>query len=269
MNLSRFIVIALLAAFIGPSRVSAAGAPVETPSGRKLQPAGLMVPLGNLPVGAAETPDGKSVWVADGGVGEDRLDIVRLQPSGRPEVVSTLPMPGLSGGIAFANDGTAYVAGIPGPSGGDSLVARSAPGYRGDVIHVFATSVVGSSLEIRTIDVPPPAGTLPAQDWRSKSLQAQSWPEGVSVCGSGRLCVALNLADSLAIVDLATGGIRYVAIGRYPSAVASTSDGTLAAVANSGDGTVSRGKVRAAGRVRQRCQRSVAWRATPMRHLGI
>jgi DNA-binding beta-propeller fold protein YncE len=239
VNTSRFIVAALLAAFIGPSQVWAAGVPIETPSGRQLRPAGLSIPLGNLPVGAAETPDGKFVWVADGGVGENGLDIVALQTSARPKVVKTLPMPGLSGGIAFAQDGTAYVAGIPGVSGTDPLVTNSALGYRGDVIHVFGTGVAGSPLEMRTIDIPPPPGTLPAQDWRTKSLRAQSWPEGVSVCGDGKLCVALNLADSLAIIDLATGGIRYVAIGRYPGAVASTSDGVLTAVANTGDGTVS------------------------------
>ncbi len=64
------------------------------------------------------------------------------------------------------------------------------------------------------------------------------WPIGLSVTPDGKsLIVALNQADEIALVNLATGATRLVKVGRYPFGVAT--DGTTAYVSNEYDGTIS------------------------------
>ena len=54
------------------------------------------------------------------------------------KVIQTIPMPGLSGGIAMAPDGsTAYVSGIAESGDRDNAVGDDVPGQEGDVIHVL------------------------------------------------------------------------------------------------------------------------------------
>ena len=109
------------------------------PSGRQLTPAGKLTRVGNHPGGGALTPNGRFYWTLSAGRGRNDVRIVRVAPrrkcrkppqgaSARRKrgykrclkrarrsvgrVVQTLPMPGLSGGIALARDGrTAYVSG--------------------------------------------------------------------------------------------------------------------------------------------------------------
>jgi len=107
------------------------------PSGRLLQPAGRITPLGNLPAGGALTPNGRFLWAVSAGRGANDVRIVEVGPRrglcermrrgsrrrrlcerrrdrriGR--VVETHPMPGASGGIAMSPDNrTAYVSGTP------------------------------------------------------------------------------------------------------------------------------------------------------------
>src|SRR5439155_6908154 len=100
------------------------------PSGRKLAPTGKLTVVGNHPGGGALTPNGRFLWVLDAGRGHNDIRIVDAAPATacRPgkkgakcrkrapkrlgKVIQTIPMPGVSGGMAMAPDGrTAYVSG--------------------------------------------------------------------------------------------------------------------------------------------------------------
>src|SRR5262245_27213885 len=87
------------------------------PSGRQLDPVGRLTRLGNLPTGAALTPDGRFAWTLSAGRGKNDIRIVRVQaddPKRVGKIVQRIPMPGLSGGIAISPDGrAAYVSGTP------------------------------------------------------------------------------------------------------------------------------------------------------------
>src|SRR3954447_20054989 len=93
------------------------------PSGRQLSPYGRLAPLGNHPGGGALTTNGRFLWALDAGRGRNDIRIVDTAPAlacrkgkrgancrkraakrvGRQ--IQTIPMPGLSGGIAMARDG--------------------------------------------------------------------------------------------------------------------------------------------------------------------
>ena len=136
------------------------------PSGRKLAPAG-QAHAGRQPSGRrrahAERP---LLWTLSAGRGRNDVRIVRVAPAqavqeagARREraaqarlqavreevrrsvgrVVQTIPMPGLSGGIAMAPDGrTAYVSGVAGVARTrTSRRPAGTPGKEGDVIHVL------------------------------------------------------------------------------------------------------------------------------------
>ena len=74
---------------------------------------------------------------------------------------------------------------------------------------------------------------------RSRSGTRLSWPEKLAVSRDGsRLLVALNLADSAAVVDLNQGDqVHYVALGSgsYPFGAAILPDGRTGLVTNEGD----------------------------------
>src|SRR5215212_3423715 len=105
------------------------------PSGRKLDPPGTLTKLGNHPGGGELTPDGRFLWTLSAGRGRNDVRIVDVATAA---VVQTIPMPGVSGGIAMANDGrTAYVSGTPESSHKDQESPADTPGKQGDVVHVF------------------------------------------------------------------------------------------------------------------------------------
>ena len=107
------------------------------PSGRKLSPDGKLTVVGNHPGGGALTPNGRFLWVLDAGRGLNDIRIVRVSTK-KPKVVQTIPMPGVSGGIAMAPDGkTVYVSGIADSAHLDQKAPPGTPGLEGDVVHVF------------------------------------------------------------------------------------------------------------------------------------
>ena len=254
------------------------------PSGRKLAPVGKLTKVGNHPAGGALTTNGRFYWTLSAGRGRNDVRIVRVTPrtrcrkpsrrSGRAgarryracrrkaaaevgKVVQTLPMPGLSGGMAMAPDGrTAYVSGTPESTHDDQLSPQGTPGKEGDVIHVLRYDPkTGKATRAGTIGVPPPAGVPlpqsldslrlqgtsgPPQDFPPTRTKAISWPRDIALSPDGkRMLVALNLADRAAIVDTATRAVRYVKVGSYPYGAAITQDGEQGLVSNEADGTVS------------------------------
>ncbi|MEJ7892831.1 MAG: bifunctional YncE family protein/alkaline phosphatase family protein [Solirubrobacteraceae bacterium] len=211
-------------------------------SGRKLNPAGKLTPLGSLPAGAALTPNGRFLWTVSAGRGRNDVRIVTVPRRGRGRVRQTLPLPGSSGGIAIAPDGrTAYVAGT-GESGDKKVQSpEGTPGKAGDVIHVFAVNPrSGRATRDGVIEVPPPSGSPVVQSFPPETTKTLSWPRDIAVSPDGEtLLAALNLANRAAIVDTESRAVRYVKVGSYPYGAAITRDGKTGLVSNEADGTVS------------------------------
>src|SRR5919107_1740171 len=127
------------------------------PSGRQLAPYGRLGALGNHPGGAVLTKNGRFLWTLDSGRGVNDIRIIDVAPElgcrtkgkrlkrcrrrqrRKPQrVIQTIPMPGVSGGIAMSRDGrTAYVSGVADSEHADEKVSPGTPGLEGDVIHVF------------------------------------------------------------------------------------------------------------------------------------
>jgi DNA-binding beta-propeller fold protein YncE len=229
------------------------------PNGRKLSPTGRLTAVGNHPGGGALTKNGRFLWVLDAGRGHNDIRVVDAAPAtackpgkkgnkcrkkaakrlGKP--IQTIPMPGVSGGIAMAPDGkTAYVSGIPDSPYTDQKSPAGTPGVDGDVIHVFKYSPkTGLAKRAGIIPVPPPQGTRPPQSFPPTETKARAWPRDLAVTKDGKtLLAALNLSDQAAIIDLKTKAVRYVATGAFPYGAAITGDGK-GLISNETDGTVS------------------------------
>ena len=176
-------------------RVRGTGAPPasnrELPTGVLLKPAGRSIPLGSMPVAMALSPDSTRLAIVLSGHREQGVQIVDPE---RGEVLQTLVQPAAFFGLAFSSDGSwLYV------SGGNQ-----------DVIYRYAMRAGAASLKdsIR-LD---PAGRV------GKGLR---YPACLALSRDGRsLYVAENLADSLAVVDLASGRVvQRLATGAYPYGV--------------------------------------------------
>jgi YVTN family beta-propeller protein len=245
------------------------------PSGRQLAPAGKLTQVGNHPGGGALTTNGRFLWVLDAGRGVNDIRIVDAAPElgckkgtkgdacrkrakkRGPRVVQTIPMPGVSGGIAMAPDGkTAYVSGIADSEHLDQKAPPGTPGLEGDVLHVFTySSKSGQAVRAGTIPVPPPqgvptpqgiptqlqiTGAAPGQSFPPTGTKPLSWPRDLAVSpDGGTLLAALNLADRAAIIDTKSKAVTYLVTGSYPYGAAITRDGKKGLVSNESDGTVS------------------------------
>jgi YVTN family beta-propeller protein len=211
------------------------------PNGRQLAPAGTRVTLGNLPTGGALTADGRFLWTVSAGVGSND---VRIVDTARHSVCQILPVPGASGGIALDSvHRLAYVSGL-----GASLwlpTQFALPGARGNDVQVFSWSgSCGQARLVRVIAVPPQPGALAPQVFPpNPNGMRLSWPEKLAVSADGsRLLVALNLADSAAVIDLnQSDQVHYVAlgVGSYPFGAAILPDGRTGLVTNEATGTMS------------------------------
>ena len=208
------------------------------PSGRRLEPPGTLTKLGNHPAGGALTPDGRFLWTLSAGRGKNDVRIVNVTSGA---VIQTLPMPGVSGGIAMASDGrTAYVSGTPESSHKDQQTPAGTPGKQGDVVHVFRYDAsTGQATRDGVIGVPPPQGApvpqalgVPGgfpvgapipQNFPPTNTEPISWPQDIALSADGsRMLVALDLADRAAIVNTKTRDVSYVKVGSYPYGAALT-----------------------------------------------
>ncbi|MGZ4174046.1 MAG: bifunctional YncE family protein/alkaline phosphatase family protein, partial [Solirubrobacteraceae bacterium] len=206
-----------------------------------MAPAGTRVTLGNLPTGAALTADGRFLWTVSAGIGNNDVRIVDMA---RHRVCQTLPVPGASGGIALDSvHRLAYVSGLQA-----SLwlpTQFTLPGTRGNDVQVFSWSdTCGQARLVRVIEVlPQPGAPAPQVFPPNPKGTPLSWPEKLAVSPDGsRLLVALNMADSAAVIDLDQGDQRhYVAqgSGAFPFGAAILPDGRTGLVTNEGTGTMS------------------------------
>ena len=231
------------------------------PSGRQLKPAGrLSAGLGNFSTGGALSTNGRFLFTLSAGRGPNDIRVVqissakkcrkgkrgsrcrraRAKKTGR--VVQTLPMPGLSGGIAMGPDNnTMYVSGIAESKHKDQKVGDDVPGKQGDVVHVLSYS--GRSGQIKregAIEIPLAPGAPVVQDFPPSTSRKVNYPSDIGISRDGRkLVVALNLSDSAAIIDTRTKKVDFVKVGLYPKGAAVSRDGRYGLVSNEVDGTVS------------------------------
>jgi YVTN family beta-propeller protein len=169
------------------------------PTGLRLDPAGNSMALGSMPLAMALAPGGGRLVVMLSGYREQGIQVVD-RASGR--LVQTLAQPAAFLGLAFAPDGKRLYA-----SGGDR-----------DLIYVYAWAADTAAL----------VDSLPLAMPRAPAHGAR-YPAGLAVSPDGRrLYVAENLADSLAVVDLARRTVvQRLPAGSYPYDVAVGTDGTV------------------------------------------
>ncbi|MEO6779163.1 MAG: SMP-30/gluconolactonase/LRE family protein [Gemmatimonadaceae bacterium] len=190
------------------------------PTGVRLDPAAPSVTLGSMPLAMVMAPAGDRIVVLLNGWREQGFQVVE-RATGR--VVQTVLQPAAFIGAAFAPDGgTLYV------SGGNQ-----------DVIYRYAWRNGTASL-IDSLILAPKA---PRQSGRR-------YPAGIALSPDGRtLYAAENLADSVAVVDVASGRVlQRFATERYPYGVAVSRDGSVYVSAWGGN-TVSVFTARGGGRI--------------------
>ncbi|MFI5229586.1 MAG: bifunctional YncE family protein/alkaline phosphatase family protein [Gemmatimonadales bacterium] len=154
------------------------------------------------------SPDGRRLVLSLGGYSEQGVQV--LDPAtGR--VVQDLPQAAAFVGLGFSPNGRVLYA-----SGGNQDVV-----YRYDWL--------GDSARLRDSLV---------LSWKSPRAAGTRYPAGLAASPDGSmLYVAENLVDSLAVIDLSTGGVvQRFATGAYPYDVAVDAAGTVYVSAWGGDG---------------------------------
>ena len=214
-----------------------------TGNGRRLEPFGRLVSVGNFPTGGAVTPNGRYYWTVSSGRGENDIQIVSVRTA---RVTQTIRLPGASGGIVMdPARNRAYVSGVADSKGRTLQETKpDVPGHEGDVIHVYDYNPgTGSASFNRVIEVPPPSSARAPQNFPPTNVDERtSWPDRLAIApDGGRLLIPLNLADAAAIVDLSSekDAVRYVETGNYPYGAAILKDGKTGLVSNETPGTVS------------------------------
>src|SRR5690242_16437341 len=183
--------------------------PRRLPTGSVLDPAGVTRPVGQMPLGMVPSPAGSRLVLLLGGWREHGLQVVDRTG----QVRQTIPQAAAFVGLAFTGLGTSLYA-----SGGNT-----------DVVYRYRWTDNRAQLADSIILAP-----------RSPGKDGTHYPAGLALSRDGRmLYVAENLADSLAVVDLATGAVmQRLATGPYPYGVVVTPDGSVF-VSNWGASTLS------------------------------
>ncbi|HYW50385.1 MAG TPA: bifunctional YncE family protein/alkaline phosphatase family protein, partial [Gemmatimonadaceae bacterium] len=170
------------------------------PTGTRLDPAGAQSDVGALPLAAVLSPDSGHIVLLLNGWRQQGVQVVNRRTGA---VLQTLDQPAAFIGVAFAPDGRTLYA-----SGGNTDVV-----YRYD--WASPKLALRDSLILRTRANPRSSGT--------------SYPAGLALSRDGAtMYVAENLADSLAVIDVATGSVKQrLAAGRYPYGVVVAPDGSV------------------------------------------
>ncbi|MDP9205139.1 MAG: beta-propeller fold lactonase family protein [Gemmatimonadota bacterium] len=169
------------------------------PTGTRLDPAGVSHDLGSMPLAMVLSPEKSRIVVLLNGWREQGIQVVE-RSSGR--VLQTLPLPAVFLGITFSPDGKSLYV-----SGGDQ-----------DVIYRFdwrdGAAALADSIVLAL---------------KQKGKDGTRYSAGIALSPDGRtLYAAENLADSLAVVDIASRRVvQRVATERYPYGVVVGPDGTV------------------------------------------
>lgn len=174
-----------------PAATSLDAGPRRLPTGRTLDPAGTVWPVGSMPLAMTLSPSGREIVVLLNGWREQGVQVVD-RASGR--ILQTLQQEAAFLGLAFSPDGrTLFV------SGGNQ-----------DVVYRYAWSDGRASLTDSIVIEP-----------KAPGKNGKRYPAGLALSPDGaRLYVAENLTDSLAVVDIATARVvQRFGVQRYPYGV--------------------------------------------------
>ena len=176
---------------------------VQLPTGVRLDPVASSVPLGSMPLAVALHPGGRYVALSLSGWREQGIQVYDRK-AGR--VVETVQLPAAFLGLVFSRTG-------------DTLFASG--GYR-DVVYELAWNGGRAQLTDSIMLAEPAA-----------RRRGERYPAGMALSPDGRaLYVAENLADSLAVIDIASRRVRQrLPLGRYPYTVVAARDGRVFASA--------------------------------------
>ncbi|HKV75956.1 MAG TPA: bifunctional YncE family protein/alkaline phosphatase family protein [Gemmatimonadales bacterium] len=169
------------------------------PTGVYLDPAGRTSELGSFPLALVPVPGDGHLLVLLNGHREQGIQVVD-GATGR--IDQTLPLAATFIGIAFDSAAHRFYL-----SGGNS-----------DVVYRYDWNGTQAALSDSFVLAP-----------RKKGDDGTRYPAGLALSPDGRsLYVAENLADSLAVIDVASGKVvQRLAAGRYPYGVAVSSDGSI------------------------------------------
>ena len=169
------------------------------PTGVRLDPAGVVHPVGPMPLSAVLAPGGNRIALLLNGWSRTGVQIVDWR-SGR--ITQTIDLPAAFLGLAFSPDGQWLCA-----SGGNT-----------DQVYRFRWSGDSAVLADSVALAP-----------RTGRRAGTRYPAQLAFSPDGRrLYVAENLADTLAVIDMASGTIvQRLMAGRYPYGVVVAPDGTV------------------------------------------
>ncbi|MBV8993456.1 MAG: bifunctional YncE family protein/alkaline phosphatase family protein [Pseudonocardiales bacterium] len=177
-------------------------------------PAGKQTNLGDLPLAAISSPDGRWLVVSNDGQGTQSLQVVDTTTSQVKQTLKYESPDALFVGLAFAPDGKTLYA----SAGGNNVIRRYAVDN--------GTLTEGTLIKLPTTN---PTGQ-----------PSNPYPAGIAVTPDGQhLLVADHQADAFSVVDLATGAVHTAAAGHHPYGVVASANGRSAYVTNQGDTTVS------------------------------
>ena len=208
---------ALLAGCSSPSRSASAppsdipaslSSTARLPTGARLDPAGRSSPLGNMPLSAILAPGERTIVVSLSGWREQGLQVVNRETGA---LVQRIPQSGAFVGLAFSADGATLYA-----SGGAT-----------DRVYVYAWRASSATAPATLIDsINLNSASAVASD---SAPPGSRYVSGLALSRDGRMLYAAeNLADSIAVVDIATRRIvQRLGTGPYPYAVATASDGRV------------------------------------------
>jgi YVTN family beta-propeller protein len=169
------------------------------PTGVVLDPAGVSVPLGSMPITMRFAPDSTRIVAVLSGYREQGIQVI--DPAAR-RVVQTIVQPAAFVGACFSPDGTRLFV-----SGGNR-----------DVVCEYEWRADSAALADSIVLGPPPG-----------KAGGRAYPAGLACSPDGRyLYVAENLGDTLAVVDVSTRRVvQQLATGRYPYDIAVQRDGRV------------------------------------------
>jgi YVTN family beta-propeller protein len=172
---------------------------VRLPTGVRLDPVGERVDLGNMPLSMALAPGGDRLIVSLGGWREQGLQVVDLQTR---TVTQTLSQSAAFVGLAFSRDGHTLYA-----SGGND-----------DAIYCYGWDGTMATLQ-RTIKL----------GEKTEGKPGTRFPAGLALSADGRfLYVAENLANQVAVIDLATSTVVHrVQTATLPYSIVVAGDGRV------------------------------------------
>src|SRR5512146_1448268 len=169
------------------------------PTGVRIDPAAPLTTIGPMPLTMRLAPEGDRVVLSLSGYSKQGVEIVDIA-SGR--VLADIPQASAFVGLAFARDGRTLYS-----SGGNQ-----------DVVYRYEWSNGNAALRDSLV--------LATRRARGSGTR---YPAGIALSPDGAmLYVAENLADSLAVIDLASGRVvQRLATERYPYDVVVDAQGTV------------------------------------------